>query len=448
MEKSVVHSPLAPKTIPEEFRGQEQAILAAWPRWSQGIRTANFLFASGTGGTDVDGRAQHVDDVAQQIQLALARLVSTLESGGGRVTDVFKVRVFLDDPAGFDGAVQALEEFFAPTLPGRRPALAVVVANTSDRALHAEVEAWAATSHESVTCPSVLAGLHAGAVRADWAHATRVGNLWFTAGLLATAPDGSLDGTPAQQACTAFDNLLDVLASCGRTAGDLVKLTVWVAEQDAADEVVGTVDLLLRGVFPAGDLPVLTALVAPLPVAGAAVQLEAVATSSPRQIVATTAAPCRTPGRRGFTQAIKVPIETAVGSYLRRFTWPAHLDEAQLAAVGGDEAPQQLGHLVFLAGLAGLTPTGELPPGMRAQARQVFASMAAITEAAGGTFADVVQFDVYYADRALYADYNAERIAYLEAHVPDKAWFAGSGPRARSTLPGAVLEIESIAVVP
>jgi enamine deaminase RidA (YjgF/YER057c/UK114 family) len=84
---------------------------------------------------------------------------------------------------------------------------------------------------------------------------------------------------------------------------------------------------------------------------------------------------------------------------------------------------------------------------MGGQATRVFENLRSLAEAAGGRFSDIVQFDIYYADQALYHDYNEARVRFLEANVPDKDWFAGSGVRAGSTISGALIEIEAIAAI-
>ena len=57
------------------------------------------------------------------------------------------------------------------------------------------------------------------------------------------------------------------------------------------------------------------------------------------------------------------------------------------------------GGFVFLSGQGPFMPNGELPEGgFGAQARQVFANLAAVAEAAGGSLADAVRVGVYLDD--------------------------------------------------
>ena len=74
------------------------------------------------------------------------------------------------------------------------------------------------------------------------------------------------------------------------------------------------------------------------------------------------------------------------------------------------------GDLVFLSGQVGLGADGKLVAGgVEAQARQIFANLAAVIEAAGKGFADVVRVGVFLTDmgdfaalNAIYADHFAE----------------------------------------
>src|SRR5689334_16912599 len=66
------------------------------------------------------------------------------------------------------------------------------------------------------------------------------------------------------------------------------------------------------------------------------------------------------------------------------------------------------GDLVFLSGQVGLTADGKLVDGgVEREAQQVFANIAAVLEAAGKSFADVVRVGVFLTDMADFAALNA-----------------------------------------
>jgi 2-iminobutanoate/2-iminopropanoate deaminase len=99
------------------------------------------------------------------------------------------------------------------------------------------------------------------------------------------------------------------------------------------------------------------------------------------------------------------------------------------------------GDLVFCSGQVGLDPaTGELVDGVEAQAERALRNLAAVLDAAGLTFDDVVKTTIFLAD---VADFGAVNAIYGR-FMPDP-------PPARSTvgvggLPkGALVEIEATA---
>lgn len=111
------------------------------------------------------------------------------------------------------------------------------------------------------------------------------------------------------------------------------------------------------------------------------------------------------------------------------------------AAIGPYSQAIVSGDLVFCSGQVGLDPaTGDLVGGVEAQAERAMKNLAAVLDAAGCTFDDVVKTTIFLADIADFGAVNAIYARYL----PDP-------PPARSTvgvgaLPkGALVEIDMIA---
>jgi 2-iminobutanoate/2-iminopropanoate deaminase len=99
------------------------------------------------------------------------------------------------------------------------------------------------------------------------------------------------------------------------------------------------------------------------------------------------------------------------------------------------------GDLVFCSGQLGLDPlTGDLAGGIEAQAERALRNLAAVLDAAGCSWGDVVRTTIYLAD---IADFGAVNVVYAR-FMPDP-------PPARSTfavgaLPkGGLVEIDAIA---
>ena len=96
---------------------------------------------------------------------------------------------------------------------------------------------------------------------------------------------------------------------------------------------------------------------------------------------------------------------------------------------------------VFCSGQLGLDPTsGELVDGIEAQAERALRNLAAVLDAAGTTFADVVKTTIFLADMADFATINEIYARHMPDPPPARSTFAvGALPK------GALIEIEMIA---
>ena len=97
--------------------------------------------------------------------------------------------------------------------------------------------------------------------------------------------------------------------------------------------------------------------------------------------------------------------------------------------------------LVFCAGQLGLDPaTGELADGVEAQAERSLRNLAAVLDAAGCSWADVVKTTIFLADIGTFAAVNAVYARFMADPAPARSTFAvGALPK------GALVEIEAIA---
>ena len=103
------------------------------------------------------------------------------------------------------------------------------------------------------------------------------------------------------------------------------------------------------------------------------------------------------------------------------------------------------GDLLFISGCVPVDSAGNLVPGdVVAQTRQVFATIAVVLAAAGGSFADVVKVTVFLVD---IDDRRAVNVVREEG-------FGESRPAStlvevsRLAIPGARIEVEAVALIP
>jgi reactive intermediate/imine deaminase len=104
------------------------------------------------------------------------------------------------------------------------------------------------------------------------------------------------------------------------------------------------------------------------------------------------------------------------------------------------------GDLLFVSGFVPVDGEGRLVGGddVVAQARQVFANLAAVLAAAGATFVDVVKVTVYLTDIADRARINPVRQEVFGETRPASTLVEVSA----LAVPGAKLEIEAVALIP
>ena len=122
---------------------------------------------------------------------------------------------------------------------------------------------------------------------------------------------------------------------------------------------------------------------------------------------------------------------------------PIHSPRAP-AAIGPYSQAIRAGDTVYLSGQIPLVPaTMELVKGdIRAQIRQVFDNLAAVSEAAGGSLANAVRLTVYLTDLAHFPLVNEIMAEYCKEPYPARAAIGVAQlPR------GAAVEVDGILVL-
>jgi enamine deaminase RidA (YjgF/YER057c/UK114 family) len=100
---------------------------------------------------------------------------------------------------------------------------------------------------------------------------------------------------------------------------------------------------------------------------------------------------------------------------------------------------------IHISGQLGTNRDGDVVGDFRAQAVQVYENLKAALAAVGATFADVVKLNSYLADIADLPVLREVRVRYLNAAaLPASTTIAVSG----FARPGALLEVEAVAVLP
>lgn len=120
-----------------------------------------------------------------------------------------------------------------------------------------------------------------------------------------------------------------------------------------------------------------------------------------------------------------------------------HTDQAP-AAIGPYAQAIRVGNLIYTAGQGGLDPaTGKLAEGVEAQAEQTMKNLAAVLEAAGSSFDQVVKTTIFLRYIKDFAAVNEVYASFFE-----EGNFPARSTVAAAALPmGALVEIEMVAEV-
>ena len=106
------------------------------------------------------------------------------------------------------------------------------------------------------------------------------------------------------------------------------------------------------------------------------------------------------------------------------------------------------GRIIYISGQLGLDVNNRLagePGDFRAQAEQTFVNLEHALAAAGAGFEHVVKLNNYFIDMAHLPIFREVRDRYLDTAAPPASTAVAISDLAR---PGALLEVEAIAVVP
>ena len=91
-------------------------------------------------------------------------------------------------------------------------------------------------------------------------------------------------------------------------------------------------------------------------------------------------------------------------------------------AIGTYSQAVRVGNAVYLSGQIGLDPANmQMVEGIEKQVHRVFANLAAVAEAAGGSLADVVKLNIFLTDLAHFALVNSVMAEYFVQPYPARA---------------------------
>jgi reactive intermediate/imine deaminase len=113
------------------------------------------------------------------------------------------------------------------------------------------------------------------------------------------------------------------------------------------------------------------------------------------------------------------------------------------AAIGTYSQAVKVGKTVYLSGQIGLDPERmELVEGIEAQVRRVFNNLKAVTEATGGSMADIVKLNIFLTDLSHFSLVNTIMAEYFAEPYPARAAVGvASLPKGAMVEADAVMEL-------
>ncbi|MFV1921965.1 MAG: RidA family protein [Methylotenera sp.] len=116
------------------------------------------------------------------------------------------------------------------------------------------------------------------------------------------------------------------------------------------------------------------------------------------------------------------------------------------AAIGTYSQAVKVGKTVYLSGQIGLDPERmELVDGIEAQVRRVFDNLSAVTQAAGGSVADIVKLNIFLTDLGHFSLVNSIMAEYFAEPYPARAAVGvASLPKGALVEADAVMELSSL----
>jgi enamine deaminase RidA (YjgF/YER057c/UK114 family) len=179
--------------------------------YSPGILTSGFLYVSGQGAQNSDGKLP--DGTERQMYQCLQNVKTIVEAAGLTMNHVVYVQVYLTDHSSQESLDRAWKQFF-PSMPPARSTIEVGGLHNTTVEMNAVV-VKDLSSKKIVAPPDFPASSYSPGVRA--------GNRLFVSGVSGRdIHTGTVPADPARQVELAFDQLNQILKAAGGTLANLV----------------------------------------------------------------------------------------------------------------------------------------------------------------------------------------------------------------------------------
>lgn len=320
--------------------------------FSPAVKAGGFIYVAGAIGDGATPLAK--GDVRAQARQTLDGIAGTLKAAGSSLANAASVTVYLRNAA--DAA--AVNEVYATYFPVNPPARTTVVVPqalaSADGLIEISMIAVPNGAERTVVHPDGWAR-----VPSPYSYGIKSGNTLFMAGLVSRngQTNANVPGDITAQTKLVLDNGGAILKAAGMSYGDVVASRVYLAD-DTAFQAMNTAYRPYFATTPPARLTVK----AGLPGADYAIELQMIAVKDAARSAVTTPNADGTPGRANpnLSSAVRV------------------------------------GNTLYVSGITGNTPDNK--GNVKAQAAEVLARTGRTLQAAGYSWADVVDTTVFMSD--------------------------------------------------
>ena len=195
--------------------------------YSPGIVAGNFLYVSGQGARDRDGKLP--DSVEGQVRQTLDNVKGIVEAAGLSMQHVVYCQVYLHDISNYEGMDRIWREYF-PKAPPARSVLGVHRMPT-DTPVEISAVAFSDLSGKKTIVPSAFPR------NLSWTPGIVVGGRLYLSGVFgADVATGKVPEDPAAQVQLALDNMKQILAAAGIDFRHLVFVNPYLTDR-ASDQM-------------------------------------------------------------------------------------------------------------------------------------------------------------------------------------------------------------------
>ena len=328
--------------------------------FSAAVKAGGFVYVAGAIGDGSTPLAK--GDVRAQTRQTLDGIAKTLKTAGSSLANAASVTVYLRNASDFAGMNEVYATYFPSNPPARTTVVVTQPLANADGLVEISMIAIPDGGERTVIHP------------ADWvkspapySYGIKSGNTLFLAGLVSRngKDNANVPGDITAQTRTVLDNGAAILKQAGMTFADVVASRVYLTDDSTFQAMNAAYRTYFSDVPPA-RLTVKSGLTSPDYV----VEISMVAARESTRVAVTTPNPDGTPGRANpnLTSAIRV------------------------------------GDRLYVSGITGNTPANR--GDAKAQTAEVLARTGRTLQAAGFSWADVVDTTVFMSDMTRFADMN------------------------------------------